>query len=186
MKFGVIISEKRAEVHEHKIPQLEESNEVLINNKACNICTYDYDYTQWQGFRSHQPFPSAWGHENAGIVVEVGERVKNIKVGDHIVENVYRPCLECSNYRKGINMNLCEIQDSHYKEKDKYGYYGPYGCAQYKIVLSKHIFKMNKEIPFEIAGFTEPLATVLQGIHRLRIQLGENILVIGAQGQRDY
>jgi L-iditol 2-dehydrogenase len=178
MKFGVIVGKKRAEVHEHEIPQLEESDEVLINNKACNICTYDYQ--QWQGFRSHQPIPTVWGHENAGIVVEIGERVKNIKVGDHIVENIYRPCLECSNCRKGINMNLCEIQDSHYKGKDKYGYYGPYGCAQYKVVPSKHIFKISKDLPFEEAGFCEPLATVLSGIHRLRIKGGENILVVGA------
>jgi L-iditol 2-dehydrogenase len=178
MKFGVIVAKKRAEVHEHEIPQLEESDEVLINNKTCNICTYDYQ--QWQGFRSHQPIPTAWGHENAGIVVEVGKRVKNIEVGDHIVENVYRPCLECSNCRKGVNMNLCELQDSHYGEKDRYGYYGPYGCAQYKVVPSKHIFKISKELPFEEAGFCEPLATVIHGIHRLRVQPGENILIIGA------
>ena len=74
---------------------LEESDEILIKNKACNICTHDYQ--QWQGFRSHQPFPNAWGHENAGIVMEVGDRVKNIKVGDHVVENVYIPCLKSSN-----------------------------------------------------------------------------------------
>ena len=178
MKFGVIVAGKRAEVHEHKIPQLEESDEILINNKACNICTHDY--TQWQGFRSHQPFPNAWGHENAGIVMEVGDRVKNIKVGDHVVENVYIPCLKCSNCRKGINMNLCELLGLRYEEKNSYGYYGPYGCAQYKVVSSKHVFKISSELPFEEAGFCEPLATVIHGIHRLRVQPGENVLIIGA------
>ena len=178
MKFGVIVAEKRAEVHEHEIPQLEESDEILINNKACNICTHDYQ--QWQGFRSHQPFPNAWGHENSGIVIEVGNRVKNIKVGDHVVENVYIPCLKCSNCRKGINMNLCELLGSRYEEKNNYGYYGPHGCAQYKVVSSKHVFKISKELPFEEAGFCEPLATVIHGIHRLRVQPGENILIIGA------
>jgi L-iditol 2-dehydrogenase len=36
------------------------------------------------------------------------------------------------------------------------------------------------DLPFEEAGFCEPLATVISGIDRLQINGGENILVIGA------
>ena len=77
-------------------------------------------------------------------------------------------------------MNLCELLGSRYEEKNNYGYYGPHGCAQYKVVSSKHVFKISKELPFSEAGFCEPLATVIHGIHRLRVQPGENILIIGA------
>jgi len=77
-------------------------------------------------------------------------------------------------------MNLCELLGSRYEEKNNYGYYGPNGCAQYKVVSSKHVFKISKELPFSEAGFCEPLATVIHGIHRLRVQPGENILIIGA------
>ena len=179
MKFGVLVDDKKAEVHEHEIYQIA-PNEVLVHNKACNICTFDYQ--QWQGFRPQQKYPMAWGHENSGIVAEVGSEVRNFKVGDHVVENIYRPCLECDNCRKGLPMKMCEANLSAYvmKVKDKYGYYGMYGCGQYKVVLPKYLIKVSKDLPFEEAGFCEPLATVISGIHRLRIKGGENILVVGA------
>jgi L-iditol 2-dehydrogenase len=174
-KFGVIVSHKRAEVHEHKIPSIK-PNEVLIQNKACNICTTDYQ--QWLGLRHHQPTPMAFGHENSGIIVEIGSEVQNFEVGDHVVINSYQPCLECSNCRKGKNSLLCK-RSNILMEKDKYGYYGFYGCGQYQVAQSKHIFKVSKNLSFEEAGFCEPLATVLHGIHRLKVQVGERILIIG-------
>jgi len=176
MKFGVIVSDKRAEVNEHEI-FLIKSNEVLLENKACNICTTDYQ--QWLGLRQHQPTPMAFGHENSGIIVEVGSEVQNFKIGDHAVVNIYQPCLECGNCRKGKNSLFCQGESFSWK-KDRYGYYGFYGCGQYQIAQSKHVFKVNKNLPFEEAGFCEPLSTVLQGTQRLKIQVGERILVIGA------
>lgn len=179
MKFGVLTGDKRAEVAEHQIDKIA-SNEVLVHNKACNICTFDYQ--QWLGFRPQQKYPMAWGHENSGIVVEVGSEVKNLKVGDHVVENIYRPCLECSPCRRGLPMKMCEasLNVQAMEIKNKYGYYGLYGCAQYKASLPKYLIKVNDDLPFEEAGFCEPLATVISGIDRLKINAGENILVIGA------
>jgi L-iditol 2-dehydrogenase len=179
MKFGVLTGDRNAEIHEHEVFKIK-PNEVLIHNKSCNICTTDYQ--QWQGFRPHQKYPMAWGHENSGIVAEVGSEVKGFETGDHVVENIYHPCLECSICRKGLPMNMCEANlIAHVmKEKNQHGYFGTYGCSQYKTVLSKNLIKISKELPFEEAGFCEPLATVISGIDRLRINAGENILVVGA------
>jgi len=179
MKFGVLTGDRKAEIHEHEVFKIK-PNEVLIHNKTCNICTADYQ--QWQGFRTHQKYPMAWGHENSGIVADVGSEVKDFKSGDHVVENIYHPCLECSVCRKGLPMNMCEANlIAHVmKEKNQHGYFGPYGCSQYKTVLSRDLIKINKKLPFEEAGFCEPLATVISGIERLRINAGEKILVVGA------
>jgi L-iditol 2-dehydrogenase len=77
-------------------------------------------------------------------------------------------------------MHLCLNKPAEKFTMDKYGYYGYYGCSQYEVVNKKHVVKVEKNIPFEEAGFTEPLATVLQGIERLNLQPGEHVLVIGA------
>ncbi|MGI6166369.1 MAG: zinc-binding dehydrogenase, partial [Limnochordia bacterium] len=53
-------------------------------------------------------------------------------------------------------------------------------CGEYQVVKAKHVFRMSKSLPFEVAGFCEPLATVLHGIGRLNIQIGDKVLVIGA------
>jgi L-iditol 2-dehydrogenase len=119
VKFGVIVSKKNAEVHEHEIFSIKE-NEVLIKNEACNICTTDYQ--QWVGLRPHQSVPMAFGHENSGIIVKIGNEVENFKEGDHVVTNIYQPCLECSNCRLGKNSTYCKNPSSNMTIRDKYGY----------------------------------------------------------------
>lgn len=175
MRFAVIVSPKKAEIHEHDISSLK-SNEILIKNKTCNLCTTDYQ--QWMGLRKHQPVPVAFGHENSGTIVEIGKDVSNFEKGEMVVVNIYQPCLQCSNCRKGMNSIFCLNKAAG--AKDKYGYYGFYGCGEYQIFNSKYVFKVNKNLPFEHAGFTEPLATVLYGTKKLRIETGDKILIIGA------
>jgi threonine dehydrogenase-like Zn-dependent dehydrogenase len=177
-RFGVLTADKKAEIHTHAIPRLK-PDEVLVRNHSCNICTFDYQ--QWLGLRQHQPYPQAWGHEDAGEIVELGPEVKGYQVGDHVVSNIYHPCLECSPCRKGLNHRLCENPlPPNVMQQDEYGYYGLYGCSEYKVIPKKFLFKVSAKIPYEHAGFCEPLATVIHGIHRLRVAAGEKVLVIGA------
>lgn len=178
MKYGVLTADKKAEIRQKDVPSIKE-DEVLISNKTCNICTTDYQ--QWLGDRHQQPYPMAFGHENSGVVVKVGENVKSCKVGDHVVINVYGPCLECAHCRKGESSVYCENPGlGALKSPDKEGAYGFYGCGEYQVAKSKHVFKVKKELPFEEAGFVEPLATVIHGIHKLRAKKAEKVLVIGA------
>ena len=178
-KFGVIVSEKRAEVHEHEIPSIK-SDEVLLENRSCNICTTDYQ--QWMGLRPHQPVPMAFGHENSGVVVDVGSEVRNLKVGDHAAINIYFPCMECENCRAGTNSLFCRdsILKLRKNQADEHGYYGFYGCSKYQIAKSKHAYKIANDVPFEYGGFAEPLSTVVHGMGKLRVKTGEKLLVIGA------
>lgn len=177
MKFGVITGDHHAEVHTHAVPELKD-NQVMIMNKVCNLCTTDYQ--QWLGLRPHQKTPMAFGHENAGVVCSIGKNVKNVCIGDHVVTNIYQPCMECENCRQNKNSMLCLCSDLKPMETDEFGYFGPYGCSEYKVVDSKYVFSMNPELPFEQMAFCEPLATVVQGIERLCIRPAEKVLVIGA------
>jgi threonine dehydrogenase-like Zn-dependent dehydrogenase len=175
MKFAVITAPEKAEIHEHEVPSIK-PNEILIKNMACNLCTTDYQ--QWMGLRRHQPEPMAFGHENSGLIEEVGEDVKGFNKGEQVVVNNYLPCMECANCRKGMNSLFC-LNRSNGWVKDEYGYFGRYGCGEYQIFQSKHVIKINNNIPFSHAGFSEPLATVLHGMKRLRVKTGEKTLVIG-------
>jgi len=54
-------------------------DEVLIETKACGICMGEiYVY------RGELPGGRVMGHEGVGVVVEVGEDVENVKVGDKV------------------------------------------------------------------------------------------------------
>ncbi len=176
MRFGVIVADHKVEIHEHERFSIK-PDEVLIRNKACNLCTTDYQ--QWMGLRPHNPVPMAFGHESAGIVVDIGDEVENVKVGDHVTVNTYQPCLECDYCRKGYSSVYCRNSGDTIRIKNKYGYYGYYGCGDYQFAKAKYIFPMNKSLKFELAAFCEPLATVIHGIKKLNIKAGDKVLVIG-------
>lgn len=177
MRFGVIEKDHIAKVCEHDIPKCGD-DQVVIRNKVCNICTSDYQ--QWLGLRQNRKMPSAFGHENAGIVDRVGKNVKNVKVGDQVVTNVYSPCMQCKSCREGKNSFRCENPELHPADTDSFGYYGTYGCSEYKVVDSKQVYRVVGDISFEEMAFCEPLSTVIHGIKRLHVKAGEQILVIGA------
>lgn len=66
------------------IPQISE-NEVLIKVKATSICGTDvhiYKWDEWSASRVNPPY--IFGHEFSGEVVEIGDKVTNVKVGDSV------------------------------------------------------------------------------------------------------
>ena len=81
MKEVVIIGPKQFEVREVPVPKPAD-NEVLIQMKAAGVCGSDVH--QFLGENPNAVFPRVPGHENAGVIVEVGKDVKNVKVGDHV------------------------------------------------------------------------------------------------------
>ncbi|HEX2484680.1 MAG TPA: alcohol dehydrogenase catalytic domain-containing protein, partial [Myxococcota bacterium] len=57
--------------------------EVLVELKATGVCHTDA-YTL-SGADAEGKFPSILGHEGAGIVREVGEGVRSVAPGDHVI-----------------------------------------------------------------------------------------------------
>jgi L-iditol 2-dehydrogenase len=173
-EFGVIVAPKKAEVHKRPVPEIKD-NEILVKLEACNICTSDYG--QWTGARGNQPFPSAGGHENCGIIIKKGSAVKdNLNVNDR-VSFTYPFCGACDECRRG-NTFSCRFGERFRKSED--GYYGDFGFANYKVIDARFAVKMNLNLPAAEAAFLEPAATVVQGIKRLRIKPIETVVVIGA------
>lgn len=175
-KFAVLTEAKNAEVHKGNIPKVGD-NQVLIKQKTCNICTTDYG--QWLGLREHQPYPMAGGHEGGGIIVEKGKDVRDeLNVGDHVAL-AYDYCGECEKCQVGQTSECKEVSNP-FKDKNKEGYYGHLGFATYATKNANAVVKMNKDIPFSEIGFLEPLATVISGMKKLRVNTMEKVVVIGA------
>ena len=66
------------------------AGEVLVEIKATGICHTD-EFTR-SGDDPEGIFPAILGHEGAGIVIEIGEGVTSLEVGDHVIP-LYTP--EC-------------------------------------------------------------------------------------------
>jgi len=172
MTFACLVHKGLAEVRQRPIRELGE-HEVLIKNESCNICTTEYG--QWLGKREHQGYPMCGGHKNCGYVEAIGKSVTNVAVGDFVTTcGSYKGCDKCEHCLTG-EMLYCG--GDYVKDAD--GYYGEFGFSTHQIWDEKYLFKMNKELDPACACFLEPLATVILGQEKLRVDDGETVVVIG-------
>src|SRR3989344_2937028 len=78
--------------------------EVLVRITHTGVC--HTDAFTLSGDDPEGIFPAVLGHEGAGIVVEVGEGVTSLKVGDHVIPLYTAECGECLFCKSGTT-NLC-------------------------------------------------------------------------------
>src|SRR5438128_701061 len=78
--------------------------EVSVRLAACAVCHSDIAFMQgaWGG-----ELPAVYGHEAAGVVEEVGEGVRAVAPGDHVVVTLVRSCGRCPQCLRG-QPALCE------------------------------------------------------------------------------
>lgn len=79
-----------------------QGEEVVVEIKATSLCHTDIGFT-----RGHfdVPYPLVLGHEGAGVVKAVGDGVRDLEVGDHVVLGRIA-CGRCKRCRAG-HSNLC-------------------------------------------------------------------------------
>ena len=169
MKEVVIIGPKQFEVREVPVPKPAD-NEVLIQMKAAGVCGSDVH--QFLGENPNAVFPRVPGHENAGVIVEVGKDVKNVKVGDHVVVDLVVACGECPQCRAG-RRNVCRQVKARGSAIDG-------GWREYFAVPEHEVYVMPKELPFRDAALIEPFAIGGHCTARANIQGGETVLVLGS------
>jgi L-iditol 2-dehydrogenase len=116
--------------------------------------------------------PFLFGHELAGMVVEVGAGVTKFAVGDRVVPLNSAPCDRCYWCAQG-QQNLCE--DLLFNN----GAYAEYIRVPARIV-EKNTLKVPDGVPFEYAALTEPLACVVRGLEESGAKAGDVMVVIGA------
>lgn len=173
MKEVVIIGPKQFEVREVPVPKPAD-NEVLIQMKAAGVCGSDVH--QFLGENPNAVFPRVPGHENAGVIVEVGKDVKNVKVGDHVVVDLVVACGECPQCRAG-RRNVCRQVKARGSAIDG-------GWREYFAVPEHEVYVMPKELPFRDAALIEPFAIGGHCTARANIQGGETVVLL-SKGEID-
>lgn len=79
-----------------------QGEEVLVEIKATSLCHTDVGFTR--GYFDTE-YPLVLGHEGAGIVRAIGDRVDSLSIGDHVVLGRIA-CGRCKECRAG-HSNLC-------------------------------------------------------------------------------
>ena len=83
--------------------RIEDPNDILVRITTTNICGSDlHMYEGRTSFETGRTF----GHENMGQVIEVGDAVRKVKVGEYVVLPFNVSCGFCKNCERGLS-NYC-------------------------------------------------------------------------------
>jgi len=157
------------------VPQIGPS-EILLKVHTCGICGTDLKKI---ASGSHSA-PRIFGHETAGTVAAIGEKVTKFSPGDRVMVFHHIPCGQCF-YCKAKTFAQCP----RYKKVGCTAGFEPSGggFAEYVRVMDWIVECGTVRVPegtsFEQASFVEPINTCMKGIERMAIQPGETVLTLG-------
>ncbi len=171
------------------------AGEVLVEIKATGICHTDY-YTL-SGADPEGRFPAILGHEGAGVVLEVGEGVKSLKAGDHVIPLYTPECRQCK-FCLSQKTNLCQaIRTTQGQGLMPDGtsrfsldgqpilhYMGTSTFANHIVVPEIALAKIREDAPFDKVcyigcGVTTGVGAVL---FTAKVEAGANVVVFGLGG----
>ncbi|QTN01463.1 L-threonine 3-dehydrogenase [Sediminibacillus dalangtanensis] len=162
--------EKGAEIQQVEIPSIGD-REVLIKVKATSICGTDvhiYNWDEWSQSRVHPPY--VFGHEFAGEVVETGEKVTKVAVGDYVSAETHIVCGHCPQCLTG-KYHICENTQIIGVDRD--------GCfAEYVALPEDNMWKNPEDMPVEIASVQEPMGNAVHTVLSGDV-VGKSVAVIG-------
>lgn len=193
METIAAVSDNRAQGFSLQQLQLDEprAGEVLVRLVATGLCHTD--------IAVHYgvvpvPAPVVLGHEGAGVVMQVGEGVEKVAVGDHVVLSLAYcgVCDKCSiglptycRQHQALNWNSQRGDGSvclHDGETPVHShFFGQSSFAQYAVVNASSVVRVDSAIPLEYLG---PLACgFMTGagavINSLSVHTGSTIAVFG-------
>ena len=197
MKTRAAIAHRAGEPLEVLTLDLEgpRSGEVLIEIRASGVCHTD-EFTR-SGADPEGLFPVVFGHEGAGVVVDVGPGVRSLRKGDHVIPLYTPECRECKSCLSR-KTNLCTaIRATQGKGVMPDGtsrfsldgrmvhhYMGCSTCSQYTVLPEIALAKIREDAPFDKVcyigcGVTTGIGAV---INTARVEAGASVVVFGLGG----
>ena len=170
MEALVLTGIKSLELKEIAQPEIK-PNEVKIHTAFAGICGTDHAlYAGLPGSAPAVP-PIVLGHENSGVVVEVGSEVTNVKVGDRVAvdPNIY--CGQCKYCRTG-RPELCEHLSAIGVTRDG-------GFEDYFTAPASVVYPIPDNVSLKAAALVEPISCAVHGIQLLKVSPYQKALVIG-------
>jgi S-(hydroxymethyl)glutathione dehydrogenase/alcohol dehydrogenase len=169
--------------------------EVLVEIKATGICHTD-EFTR-SGADPEGLFPAIFGHEGAGIVVDVGAGVTSVKKGDHVIPLYTPECRQCKSCTSQ-KTNLCTaIRATQGKglmpdgtsrfsigKEMIHHYMGCSTFSNFTVLPEIAVAKIREDAPFDKVcyigcGVTTGIGAV---IHTAKVEPGANVVVFGLGG----
>jgi threonine dehydrogenase-like Zn-dependent dehydrogenase len=155
---------------------------VLFTTRAAGICGSDVHLIvgDTRYLVPDRNLPAVLGHENAGVVVEVGEGVISVKPGDRVAVEPIHGCTEfgstCPMCRIG-KYQLCQSGLTHVGMPLTRMIPGGYG--EYSVAHETRLFQIPDHVTFEEAALLDILAVDVHAANVGRPGMGITAAVMG-------
>ena len=168
---------------------LPKANEVLIKLVATGVCHTDAVARDL----AITPLPAVLGHEGAGVVEAIGDNVRDLAVGDHVVAS-FAHCGGCDHCLTGHptvcehfnQLNFSGLLDDNTSRLSRNNeklstFFGQSSFGTYAVVHQRNVVKVDKDVDLALLG---PLGCGIQTgagtvLNRLRPAFGTSIAVYG-------
>jgi aryl-alcohol dehydrogenase len=176
-------------LEEIELPELQPTD-VLVRIVAVGVCHTDIASRDGQ---IPAPFPAVFGHEGAGVVEQVGDRVGKVRPGDHVVlaPDSDGTCESCAsgaptycerfqdlNFQGGTDGPTAGLADGR---RAAIKYFGQSSFAHYAVAGERGVVKVRRDLPLKRLG---PLGCSIQTgagtvMNGLRPPAGSSIAILG-------
>jgi len=171
------------------------AGEVLVELRATGVCHTD-EFTR-SGADPEGLFPVIFGHEGAGVVVDVGPGVTSVRKGDHVIP-LYTPecrqCKSCTSHKTNLCTAIRATQGQGVMPDGSsrfsiggekiHHYMGCSTFSNYTVLPEIAVAKIREDAPFDKVcyigcGVTTGIGAV---INTAKVEPGANVVVFGLGG----
>ena len=170
MTAAVLYGKEQLQIEIVDVPELG-PGDVLVRVRAALTCGTDVKVFR-RGYHARMITPPAlFGHELAGDIVAMGDKVEGFRIGQRVMAANSAPCGKCY-YCQREQENLCT--DLLFNN----GAYAEYIRIPERIVR-KNLHLIDDHVGYQDAALAEPLACVLRGLEESNVRPGDTVAVIG-------
>jgi 2-desacetyl-2-hydroxyethyl bacteriochlorophyllide A dehydrogenase len=168
MKAVVFTKPETMQITEIPDPECA-SDEVVVKVAASGLCGTDLHIYRNEYMSD---FPLIPGHEFGGTVVEVGRRVRGVRVGQRVAVDPNLYCGACDFCRNE--------QANHCRNWQGIGVTRNGAFAEYVNAPARACYPVPDSLSDAQAAFIEPLSCVIHAMKRLRVYPADKVLIIGS------
>jgi len=147
-------------------------HDVLIKILKTSICGTDLHIYNWDEWAQKTiNVPMTIGHEFVGVIENIGEHVKDFKVGDIVSGEGHLVCGRCRNCLAG-RRHLCPHTRGIGVNRDG-------AFAEYLVLPDTNVWYCDPNIPLDVLSCFDPFGNATHSALSFDV-LGEDILITGA------
>ena len=148
------------------------NNDVIVKIHKTAICGTDIHIYNWDEWAQKTiPVPMITGHEYAGEIVEVGQSVIDLSIGDIVSGEGHITCGRCRNCLAG-RRHLCPNTIG-------VGVNRAGAFSEYVSIPAQNIFKPSREISTDLLSVFDPYGNAVHTALSFNM-VGEDVLITGA------